>query len=93
MKIALILAVIAAVTNALLIWYAKRKFHKAEVDESSFNQNNPNTYSKGYLNTPEVRQLKQQVATDLNISVEKLERMSTNEITQLAKDKELTNSG
>ena len=93
MKIALILAVVAAVTNALLIWYAKRKFHKVEAEESSDNKKYSDIYSKGYLNTPEVKQLKQQAAADLCITVEELERMSSKELTQLAKDKELINTG
>lgn len=79
MKIAFIFAVLAVAANLFFIWYAKRKGLKTKT----------NAYSQGYLNTPEVKQLKQSAAAELNISVEELDRLSAEEIKQLAKKKEL----
>ena len=93
MKIALISAVVAVAANILLIWYAKSKYHKAKADESSNSNNDSNAYSYGYLNTPESKRLRQSAAAELSISVEELDRMSAEEVTQLAKEHELINTG
>jgi hypothetical protein len=92
MKIALVLGVIAVVTNLFIVFYAKKKNRKANANGSSDHKNGSDTYSKGYLNTPEVKRLKQAAAAELGILVEELERMSVEDITQLAKEKELINT-
>ena len=93
MKIALILAVAAVAANSFLIWYLKRKFHNADTDEPSNKNEGSNAFSPGYLNTPEVKRLRQSAAAELGISVEELDSMSVDEITQLANEKEVTNPG
>ena len=45
------------------------------------------------MNTPEASQLRQSAATELNISVEELDRMSAEEVKQLAKEQKLINTG
>ena len=89
MKIAFIFAVLAVAANLFFIWYAKRKGLKTKSDESSNHKDGSYAYSQGYLNTPEVKQLKQSAAAELNISVEELNRLSAEKIKQLAKKKEL----
>ncbi len=86
MKIALVLAVVTVAANIFFIRYAKRKYHRAKADETSNLNNGSYAYSKGYLNTPEVKRLKQSAATELSISVEELDRMSAEEVSQLAKE-------
>ncbi len=93
MKIAIVFAVVSVAANIFLIWYAKRKYHKAKADESSNLKDGSNAYSYGYLNTPEVKQLKQSAAAELSISIEELDRRSAEEVTQLAKEQELINTG
>ena len=93
MKIALILAVAAVAANSFLIWYYKRKFHNADTHEPSNKNEGSDAFSPGYLNTPEVRRLRQSAAAELGISVEELDSMSVDEITQLANEKEVTNPG
>ena len=90
MKIALVLAVVAVAANFLFKWYAK-KSNKTKADESSNLKNGSYAYSKGYLNTPEVKRLKQLAAAELSLSVDELDRMSAKEIKQLAKEQELIN--
>jgi len=86
MKIVFILAVAAVVTNLFYIWYAKRKRVKKKADESS----NPNVgLSQEFINSAEGKTLKQAAADEMGIAVEELDRMSVEEITQLAKKKEL----
>ena len=87
-EITLILAVLTILAN-LLIWHAKRKTKRTKADESSKMKRDLSGYSKGFLNTPEIRRLKQSAAAELDISVEDLDRMSVKEINQLAGRKEL----
>jgi hypothetical protein len=89
MKIALMLAVITVVANVFLIRYAKKKCHKTKADGLSDPENDYNTLSCGYLNTPEAKRLKQSAASELNISVEELDRMSPEEITHMAREQKL----
>ena len=88
MKIAVVLAVLAAAANIFFIWYAK-KSNKAMTDESSNPDNGSYLFSKGYLNTPEVKQLRKSAAAELGLSVEELDRMLVKEIKQLSKEQEL----
>ena len=93
MEIAIIFALVTVPANIFLIWYSKRRYRKAKTDGSSNLKNDSYSYSKGNLNTPDVMQLKQSAAAELSISVEKLDRMSAEEITQLAMKKNMINPG
>ena len=93
MKVALIFAVVAVAANVLLIWYAKKKYRKANANESSDPNNTTGAFAYGYLNTPEAKRLKQAVAVELGISVEELNRMSAEDVRRLAKEQELINAG
>ncbi len=90
MKIAAILAVVVLAANIIFIWYSK-KSNKAKTDESSNPKNGSYAFSKGYLNTPEVRQLRKSAAAELGLSIEELDRMLAKEIKQLSKEQELIN--
>jgi len=91
MKIAIVLAVVAITSSIVFIWYAK-KSNKAKTDESSTPENGSYVFSKGYLNTPEVRQLRKSAAAELDLSIDELDNMLAEEIKQLAKEQELINS-
>ena len=93
MKIALIFGVVAVAANVLLVMYVKRKYQKSKANELSSLENGSNAFSAGHLNTPEIRRLRQSAAAELGISVEELDSMSVEGITQLAKGKEVTNPG
>ncbi len=93
MKIALLFAVVAVAANLLFLWYAKRKGYKTKADKSSNLKDVSNPLSYGYMNTPEVKKLRQSVAVELRVSIDELDRMSADEITQLAKEKGLINTG
>lgn len=90
MKIAVVLAVISVAANIFFIWYSK-KSNKAETNESSNPINGSYAFSKGYLNTPEVRQLRKSAAAELGLSIEELDRMLAAEIKQIANEKEMIN--
>jgi hypothetical protein len=92
MKIALIFAVAAVAANLFFIWCAKRKGHKTKAEESSNLKDGSNAFSYGYLNTPEVKKLRQSAAAELSVSIEELNRMSVDKITQLANEKQLVKS-
>jgi hypothetical protein len=93
MKIALIFGVVAVAANVLLVMYVKKKYQKSKADGLSGLENDPNVFSAGYLNTPELKRLRQSAAAELGISVEELDSMSIERITQLANEKKVTNSG
>jgi hypothetical protein len=86
MKVVFILAVAAVAANLFSIWYAKKKRNKNKADRSS-NLNDTNT--PGLLKSAEANTLKQSAAEELSVTVEDLDRMSVEEITQLAKNKGL----
>ncbi len=90
MKIALIFAVVAVIANLFFIRYVKKN-NKTKADESNNLHNESHAFSKGYLNTPKVKQLKKSAAAELSISVEELDLMSDKEIKQLAKKQGLIN--
>lgn len=89
MKVVFILAVVAVVANLFFIWYAKKKGHTSKPDESSNHKNGSIVDSQGFLNSEKGKVLKQSAADELCISIEELECLSVEEITQLAKEKEL----
>ena len=92
MKIALALVIVAALSNILYMWYAKRS-KNTKSDKSSLLKVGSFAFPKGYLNTPEVTQLRKSTAAELGLSIEELDRMLFAEIKQLAKEKELINTG
>ena len=90
MKIVFIFAAVAVAANIFFIWYAKRKsHHKTKADESSHLKEGSMAYSKEFLDSEEGKALKQSAAAELSISIEELDRMSVEEIIQLAKEKDL----
>ena len=89
MKVVFILAAAALAANLFFVWYAKRKGLTSKSRESSHLQKHPNADSQGLLDSEDGKALKQSAAEELCISVEELECMSVEEITQRAKDKEL----
>ena len=93
MKYALIFAVFAALANLFLILYVKKK-NKTKADDCSNNskKDKSHVFSKEYLNTPEVKRLKTLAAAELSISLEEIDRMSVEEIKQLAKKQKLINT-
>ena len=93
MKIALIFGVIAVAANVLLVMYVKRKYQKSKAHELSNLENGSNAFAAGYLNTPEIMRLRQSAAAELGISIEELDSMSVEGITQLANEKKVTNPG
>ena len=90
MKIAVVLAVLAVAANIIFIWYSKKN-NKAKTDESLNPNNGSYAFTKGYLNTPEVRQLRKSTAAELGLSIKELDRMLAKEIKQLAREQELIN--
>lgn len=90
MKIAVVLAALSVAANIFFIWYLK-KSNKAKTDESSNPINGSYAFSKGHLNTPEVRQLRKSAAAELGLSIEELDRMLAMEIKQIAKEQEMIN--
>ena len=89
MKIAILLAVVAAAANIFLIWVSKKSSH-AKAGESS-NPEISDAFSKGYLNTPEAKQLKKSTAAELGLSIEELDRRLAKEIKELAREQESIN--
>jgi len=82
----LLLGVVAII---IILWYVTRQLNKAKADESSRDVDSSDgsfVYSRKSLNSPEVKSLKQSVAKELSITVEELDRMSIEEIWQLAKE-------
>ena len=93
MKIALIFGVVAIAANVVLVMYVRKKYQNSKTDGLSSLENDSNVFSAGYLNTPEVRRLRQSAAAELGISVEELDSMSIEGITQLANAKKETHAG
>ena len=87
----LILGVVVVALN-LLLWYAKRRSAKTKADEPTHDQDTfdvPFANSNEFLNSSKAKPLKQSAASELGISVEQLDRMSANDIEQLAAKKGL----
>ena len=87
----LILGVVVVVLN-LFLWFSKRQARKAKADESSSykgKKEDSNTRSIEFLDNPEVAPLKQSAAAELGISIEQLNRLSVEEIEDLAAKKGL----
>ena len=83
----LILGIVVVALNAVL-WYSKKHSGAAGKGKSSKASKSD---AADFLNTPEADDLKQAAATELGIPVEKLNRMSVEEIAHLAAEKGLMN--
>ena len=84
-----ILGAVTVVANLFFIWYAKTRGNKTKANNSSNLKDSSDVNSEGFLNSDERKQLKESAAAELNISVEELEDMSYEQITQLAEKKNL----
>jgi hypothetical protein len=85
LKIIIILGAIALGTNALLIWYVKRKNPNVGFKQSRINTVDLGASPQGFLKIKQGRKLIQSAATELGISVEELDNMTFKEIMELAK--------
>jgi hypothetical protein len=92
MKILLITLGVAVVALNLFLWHLKRKGRKAEANKAA-NHKDPSdalfANSNKSLNSSQAQPLKQSAAAELGISVKQLDRMSVQEIKQLATEKGL----
>ena len=84
-----IIGAVAVVANLFFIWYAKMKGNNSKADNSSNLKDGSNANSQGFLDSEEGKILKQSAAAELSISVEELDRMSVDQIRQLAEKKNL----
>ncbi len=92
MKLILLVLGIVVIALNLFLWYSKKQGGAANADKSTANikkSDGSETASTEFLNTPKADELKQAAAAELGISVEKLGRMSTDEIAILAAEKGL----
>ena len=87
MEIAIVLAVVAVAANILLIRHIKKNnpgqsgVFSAPDDESA-------VLSKGYLNTPKVKKLRESAAAELGVSMKELDQIIAKEINKTAKEQE-----
>ena len=79
-------------TSSSLSGYSKRLARKTKADESSRHKgkaDGSNARSIKSVDNPEVAPLKQSAAVELGISIEQLDRLSAEEIEELAMEKGL----
>jgi hypothetical protein len=84
-----VLGAVTVVANLFFIWYAKSRGNKTNAKNSSNLKDSSGANSEALLNSDERKLLKESAAAELNISVEELEGMSFDQITQLAEKKNL----
>ena len=92
MKLLLLILGIAVVALNLFLWYSKRLTGKTKADESSSHKDKSNGLAASSiesLDNPKVAPLKQSAAAELGISIEQLDRLSVEEIEELAIEKGL----
>lgn len=92
MKLILLILGAAIVVLNLFLWYSKRLARKTKTEEPSSQKcktDGSSTPSIEFLDNPEVAPLKQSAAVELGISIEQLDRMSVEEIEDLATEKGL----
>ena len=92
MKLLLLILGVAVVTLNLLLWFSKKKTAKAKTDESPGSENKPggeDAPSTEALNSTEAGPLKQSAAAELGITIEQLDRLSVEEIEEIAMEKGL----
>jgi len=89
MKILLLILGAAAVAVGLFLWDSRKRGGKLKAGKSTKHKDKsdrPNSKSSELFNSPEAKRLKQSAAAELGISAEQLERMSVEEIRQMATD-------
>jgi hypothetical protein len=92
MKLILLILGVVAVALNLFLWYSKRLARKTKSNESSRHKgkaDGSDARSIKSLDNPEVASLKQSAAAELGISIEQLDRLSVEEIEELAARKDL----
>ncbi len=89
LKIGFIFGVFAVAANVFFIWYAKKSSRYRKANQTKAIVDASRIDPKGFLDSEEGLKLKQSAATELGISVEELDRLSIDEITDLAKINEL----
>ena len=92
MKLILLILGVVVVALNLFLWYSKRQARKTKADQPSSHKSKAdgsNTRSTEFLDTPEAAPLKQSAAAELGISIKQLDRMSVEEIEELAAEKGL----
>jgi len=92
MKLILLILGVAVIALNLFLWYSKRQTSKTKADESADHKNKSDgsdARSIEFLNSPEAEPLKQSAAAELGISIEQLDRLSVEEIEELAMEKGL----
>ena len=89
MEIAVILAVVAVAANILLIRHIKKR-NPGAPGAPADPDNESGVFSKGYLNTPEVRKLKESAAAELGVSMKEIDRIIAKEIEKIGGGKETT---
>ena len=94
MKLFLLILGIVVVALNVLLWYLKKRSSASENDQSPADRKKSKaskTELTDFINSPEADQLKQAAADELGIPLEKLNRMSVEEIAHLAAEKGLVN--
>ena len=92
MKLLLLILGVVVVALNLFLWYSKKLNGKTKADESSSPKDKSGSLdapSGEFLNNPEVVPLKRLAAAELGISIEQLNRLSADEIEELAMEKGL----
>lgn len=93
MKLLLLILGVVVVTLNLLLWFSKKQTAKAKkADESPGPEDKPGSQdplSMDALNIPEIGPLKQSAAAELGITIEQLDRLSAEEIEEMAMEKGL----
>ena len=92
MKLILLILGVAVVALNLFLWYSKRPARKTKADKSSGHKDKADrsdARSIEFLDKPEAAPLKQSAAAELGISIEQLDRLSVEEIEELAAEKGL----
>ena len=82
MKLILLILGVAVIALNLFLWYSKRQAGKTKADGIA-------ARSIELLNDPEVAPLKQSAAAELGLSIEQLDRLSVEEIEELASERGL----
>ena len=88
----LILLILGVIALNLFLWYSKRQAGKTKTGKSPDHKNksgSSDARSIEFRNSPEAETLKQSAAAELGISIEQLDRLSVEEIEELATEKGL----
>jgi FtsZ-interacting cell division protein ZipA len=92
MKILLLILAVAAVAVGLFLWDSRKRSARTPAGKSAGHKNKsdrPDSESNESFNSPEAKRLKRSAAAELGISVDQLDRMSVEEIRQMATDRGL----